>query len=83
MSKKLLMKLGIPFIALSIVAACGTGDDMDPVDDEAPLIEDDDGAPLNPDEDNEDGGEMSDDPQDNDLEEEFENQDGTGGTGVQ
>ncbi|WP_164218414.1 hypothetical protein [Virgibacillus sp. YIM 98842] len=93
MNKKLLLKLGIPFVALSIIAACGTDDGNDPADDEAPLIEDDDGAPLNPDEDNEgnggmndeqdDAGEMTDDPEDQDLEEEFENQDGNGGTGNQ
>ncbi|MFA1822478.1 hypothetical protein ACDX78_20330 [Virgibacillus oceani] len=96
MNKKLLLKLGIPFLALTIIAACGTDgtdDEMDPADDEAPLIEDDDGAPLNPDEDNgdmngdrgdeQDGGEMSDDPADNDLEEEFDNQDGNGGMGNQ
>jgi penicillin-binding protein 1A len=98
MNKKLLLKLGIPFVALTIIAGCGTDDGNDPVDEEAPLMEDDDGAPLNPDEDNgdmngdngqddggdeQDGGEMTDDPEQDDLEEEFDNQDGTGGTGNQ
>jgi hypothetical protein len=99
MNKKLLLKLGIPFLALTIIAGCGTDDgtddEMDPADDEAPLIEDDDGAPMNPDDENgennggmndegdEDSGNMTDDPQDEDLEEEFDNQNGTGGTGNQ
>lgn len=90
MNKKPLLKLGIPFIALSMIAACGTDDGNDPVDDEAPLIEDDDGAPLNPDDDNGDmdgerdePGDMTDDPEDEDLEEEFDNQNGNGGTGNQ
>jgi len=111
MNKKFLWKLGIPFLALSIVAACGTDDGNDPVDDEAPLNQDEDNGGDNggmmeedeqdnggmidegdqdnggimeeDDQDNEDGGEMTDDPEDDDLEEEFENQDDNGGTGIQ
>ncbi|MDY7046465.1 MAG: hypothetical protein ACQEWU_20470 [Bacillota bacterium] len=37
MKKKLLVKFGAPVLALSLIAACGIDDDQDPVEDEAPL----------------------------------------------
>ncbi|WP_210095885.1 hypothetical protein [Oceanobacillus polygoni] len=37
MKSKLLIRLGAPVLALSLIAACGTGNDRDPVEDDAPL----------------------------------------------
>lgn len=37
MTKKYLIKLGAPILALSLVAACGNNNDEDPIDDNAPV----------------------------------------------
>ncbi len=39
MKSKLLVKLGASAIALSLIAACGTDDNQDPAEDEAPMQE--------------------------------------------
>ncbi|WP_156290902.1 hypothetical protein [Oceanobacillus salinisoli] len=93
MRKNFLFKLGAPILALSLVAACGTDDEPDPIeedapqenapqedapmdedgpmedepmeeddplDDEAPLMEEDE-APLNPEDDEQNGDQGADD----------------------
>ncbi|WP_339226550.1 hypothetical protein NSQ77_13460 [Oceanobacillus sp. FSL K6-2867] len=37
MKSKLLIRLGAPVLALSLVAACGTDNEQDPVEDNAPM----------------------------------------------
>lgn len=72
MNKKLLLKLGVPFFALSLVAACGTDDDQDPVENEAPLEQEEE-APLD------DGNVDPNDPEEGvegELEEEIDELDG-------
>ena len=57
MKSKLLIKLGAPVLALSLIAACGTADNEDPADtNEAPLNQEDDNNNQNPVED----GDMND-----------------------
>jgi hypothetical protein len=57
MKSKLLIKLGAPVLALSLITACGTGNDDDQVDtNEAPLNQEDDNNNLNPAEDNDMNG---------------------------
>lgn len=60
MQRKWLIKIGASILALSLVAACGTDDQEDPVgEDEAPLNQEEDNPDMN--------GENQDDPQlDND-----------------
>lgn len=54
MKSKLLIKLGAPVLALSLIAACGTADNEEPADtNEAPLNQEDDNNNQNP---AEDGG---------------------------
>ncbi|MFD1852149.1 hypothetical protein [Oceanobacillus bengalensis] len=53
MSKRFLIKLGAPILALSLIAACGTDEEQDPIDEEAPLAPEDE-APLNQEDDNND-----------------------------
>ncbi|WP_067728581.1 hypothetical protein [Oceanobacillus damuensis] len=55
MKRKLLIKLGAPMLAISLVAACGTGNEQDPAENEAPLNQE------------EDGGMMEDDGQNGDM----------------
>lgn len=79
MSKRFLIKLGAPLIALSLIAACGTDDEPDPIEndeeaplapeDEAPLNQEDDNGNQNPAEDNGNNG-------DNGMMEDNENDDG-------
>lgn len=55
--RKLLFKLGAPVLALSLITACGTGDDQEPAGNEAPLNQEDDNNNNNPMEnDNNNGG---------------------------
>ena len=49
MKSKLLIRLGAPVLALSLVTACGMGnDDQDPVNEEAPLNEEGDMNEMDP-----------------------------------
>ncbi|MFC4024997.1 hypothetical protein ACFOUV_14480 [Oceanobacillus longus] len=51
MKSKWLIKLGAPVLALSLVAACGTGNEEDPVqEEEAPLNQEEENGGMNEDE---------------------------------
>lgn len=55
MKKNFLIKFGAPVLALSLVTACGTDDNEDPVNEEAPLIQEDDNGEQNEMEENNNG----------------------------
>lgn len=78
MKRKILLKFGAPILALSLVAACGTGDDMDPTDEDAPLDQEENGN-LPDDGGMDDEGEDLEEPDDN-L---YDDEDAPGGQGNQ